>query len=164
MIENIQKNKTPLIIGILFTAVLIFLFVAGKNTNESSNMASVVSSDEIEEVVATTTPETVSEAATTTATSTTNEQTGDLDLDDEEQSYTGIGGGDQDILLIDTETSEKEVEENPIVMAGESILAGMDILTDEEFEQLKPNLLELIAALEALIKDLENYIEYLESQ
>ena len=162
MIENIQKNKTPLIIGILFTAVLIFLFVAGKNTNESSNMASVVSSDEIEEVVATTTPETVSEAATTTVTD-TDEQMDDLNLDDEEQSYTGIGGGDQDILLIDTETSEEE-EENPIVMAGESILAGMDMLTDEEFEQLKPNLLELIAALEALIKDLENYIEYLESQ
>ncbi len=161
MIENIQKNKKPLIIGLLVLAIIVFLSMSGGNSNDQ-NTASVVPIDETEEVATTTSEVTeivaTSTASTTPETSSTNENT--------PEQYTGTGGGDQDILL-QTENSDvttPETTKNPIVTAGENILAGIGSLSEEELEQLKPDLEALIAALEALIEDLENYIDYLGSQ
>lgn len=50
-----------------------------------------------------------------------------------------------------------------IIVAGQTLLENLDTTSDEVFEQIKPDLLELIAALEAFIEDLEAYIAYRES-
>lgn len=174
MVENIQKNKKPLIIGILLVAVFAFLLLTGGNSGGNSNTASSVPlKDDTTEVATSTDAE--SDVATTTASTTAQTtQTEDIQSVTEEMMYTGTGGGVQDILDLsddtsaDTDTAESSDEsgedKSEIVERGEAILNGIGLLSDEEIEQLKPDLLALIAALEALIEDLENYIEYLESE
>jgi hypothetical protein len=181
MAEKLNGKKNLLILLVIVLLGFFLLSLGNDDANEEDDM-SATSTDAVAEEVAEEAPLEAMDADMDTAEGTVPE-TGDAEEEEvPAAAEESLGTGGPAIIGYDEEKwpiyGEAETTESNVATPGEAEVPAQSTLADatltlidnlgtvseDTFEQIKPDLLELIAALEALIKDLEAYIAYQEAQ